>query len=762
MTTNTSATYRIAGMACAECARTIENGVARLDGVQSCAIKFGAALLQVNGGAARDAVARRVHELGYAVVEDGQSPAEESSWRSSLAARLPERGVLGFVRFLLARSETTWAALGALLIAPGLLFGEILPALSGRFFELPALDILSFAALIAAGWPIARSAWRTLRINRTMNINGLMTLAAVGAVAIGAYAEAALVMVLFAIGEALEAFTLDRARAALRALMQIAPAHATVLRACVDCREHLGQIDSRSGNMYRGGPCPFCGVHETSVPIEDVRIGELVLVKPGERIPVDGVVRAGGGFVDQAPITGESVPVSKNIGADVFAGTIDQDGVLEIEATQRAEETVLRRIVRLVEESQARKAPSERFVDRFARVYTPAVTISAAVVALAPPLLFGAPFLGEQGWAYRALELLVVACPCALVVATPASVVSAIGAAARNGVLVKGGAAIEALSRVRAIAFDKTGTLTCGRLRVHRVRAEACEHAQDLRCAHCDDLLAYACALERRSSHPLARAVIEAALARGLEARYAAADDVTNAPGRGVSGAVNGRRVMLGTPAFVGAGLRTDDRTSMIAVAVDGVFVGTIEALDELRRETPAVLRELRGIGISETMMLTGDAPVVAEMIGRAAGIDQVHAGLLPENKERLVRELQEKHGAVAMVGDGINDAPALAAATVGVAMGAGAAQAMETADVTLMGDDLTRLPFVLKLSRAAMRTIRASITFAIVVKVCVMLLVLIGAGTLWLAVAADVGAALAVTTAGMRLLRVAPKAVGG
>jgi Cd2+/Zn2+-exporting ATPase len=762
MTTNTSATYRIAGMDCAECARTIENGVARLDGVQSCAINFGAALLQVNGGAARDAVARRVHELGYAVVEDGQSPAEESSWRSSLAARLPERGVLGFVRFLLARSETTWAALGALLIAPGLLFGEILPALSGRFFELPALDILSFAALIAAGWPIARSAWRTLRINRTVNINGLMTLAAVGAVAIGAYAEAGLVMVLFAIGEALEAFTLDRARAALRALMQIAPAHATVLRACVDCREHLGQIDSRSGNMYRGGPCPFCGVHETPVPIEDVRIGELVLVKPGERIPVDGVVRAGSSFVDQASITGESVPVSKNIGADVFAGTIDQDGVLEIEATQRAEETVLRRIVRLVEESQARKAPSERFVDRFARVYTPAVTIGAVVMAFAPPLLFGAPFLGEQGWAYRALELLVVACPCALVVATPASVVSAIGAAARNGVLVKGGAAIEALSRVRAIAFDKTGTLTRGRLRVHRVRAEACEHAQDLRCVHCDDLLAYACALERRSSHPLARAVIEAALARGLEARYAAADNVTNAPGRGVSGVVNGRRVMLGTPAFVGAGLRTDDRTSMIAVAVDGVFVGTIEALDELRRETPAVLRELRGIGISETMMLTGDAPVVAEMIGRAAGIDQVHAGLLPENKERLVRELQEKHGAMAMVGDGINDAPALAAATVGVAMGAGAAQAMETADVTLMGDDLTRLPFVLKLSRAAMRTIRVSITFAIVVKVCVMLLVLIGAGTLWLAVAADVGAALAVTAAGMRLLRVAPKAVGG
>jgi Cd2+/Zn2+-exporting ATPase len=340
------------------------------------------------------------------------------------------------------------------------------------------------------------------------------------------------------------------------------------------------------------------------------------------------------------------------------------------------------------------------------------------------------------------------------VVATPASVVSAIGAAARSGVLVKGGAAIEALSRVRAIAFDKTGTLTRGRLRVRIVRAAACAHPVDDRCPACDDLLAYACALERRSAHPLARAVVAAAELRGLDARYAAAADVTNAPGRGVCGVVNGRRVAAGTPEFVGAEAAASAGSSTIAVAIDGAFVGVIEAVDQLRDESAAALRELRAIGIAETAMLTGDAPAAAEPIARAVGVDRMHAGLLPADKERLVRDLLAQHGAAAMVGDGINDAPALAAATVGVAMGAGAAQAMETADVTLMGDDLMRLPFVLKLARDAMRTIRASIAFAIVVKAGVMLAVLLGFGTLWLAVAADVGAALVVIAAGMRLLR--------
>ncbi len=757
MTTNASATYRIAGMDCAECARAIENGVARLDGVRECRINFGAALLQVQGTASRSAVERRVHELGYAVVDETAQPAApSSSLRSAWAARLSERGVSGFVRFLLARSETTWAALGALLIVPGVLFGELWPLVSGRFITSPLLDVLSIAALIAAGWPIVRSAWRTLRINRTVNINGLMTIAAAGAMVIGAYTEAGLVMVLFAIGEALEAFTMDRARVALRELMQFAPAQATVLRACVDCREHIGQ------GGYTGGPCPFCGVHEVTLPVNEVLVGEVVLVKTGERIPVDGVVCSGGGFVDQAPITGESAPIEKSVAAEVFAGTVNLDGVLELTVTRRAADTLLQRIVRLVEESQARKAPSERFVDRFARMYTPAVTIGAVLVALLPPLLFGAPFLGEQGWLYRALELLVVACPCALVVATPASVVSAIAAAARQGVLVKGGAAIEALSRVRAIAFDKTGTLTRGEPRVALLRGVVCAHILDARCVACDDVLALACALERRSSHPLARAVVAAAHERGLDRMYEAAEDVQTVPGRGVRGMVGGRHVIVGSPAFVGSeDVRADVGESVIEVVVEGRRIGRMEMVEALRPEAANALAALRGCGVVETMMLTGDMSTAAERIGRAAGVDVIYAELLPEQKEVRVRELVERYGAVAMVGDGVNDAPALAAATVGIAMGAGSAQAMETADVTLMGNDLTKLPFVLRLSRAAMRTVRVGIGFAIAVKVVVLLLVLSGLGSLWMAVAADVGAALAVTLAGMQLLRVAPKAAG-
>jgi Cd2+/Zn2+-exporting ATPase len=414
--------------------------------------------------------------------------------------------------------------------------------------------------------------------------------------------------------------------------------------------------------------------------------------------------------------------------------------------------------VRLVEESQARRASTERFVDRFARVYTPAVTLAAVAVAFVPPLAFGAPFFGEQGWAYRALELLVVACPCALVVATPAAVVSAIGAAARSGVLVKGGAAIEALARVRAVAFDKTGTLTTGRLQVSEVRSVACAHAIDERCESCDEMLALACAVERRSAHPAARAVVGEAERRGLAMRFAAADDVTLAPGRGVHGVVGGRRVAVGSPEFIG--VRSDAAgpgRSVVSIAVDGVHRGDIVTTDSLRPESAAALRELKRTGVVEIVMLTGDVPAAAEPIGRRAGVDVVHAGLLPAEKNEHVRALQARHGGVAMVGDGINDAPALAAATVGVAMGAGAAQAMETADVTLMGDDLLRLPFARTLAQQAMRTVRASIVFAVAVKAAVLALVLVGQGTLWLAVAADVGAALLVIAAGMRLLRIRP-----
>jgi len=540
-------------------------------------------------------------------------------------------------------------------------------------------------------------------------------------------------MVLFAVGEALEGFTLDRARAALRSLMNTAPAEAVVLRRCIDCAEHLGMplpdAADGTGAKYVGGPCPFCGWHETTLPVAAVRVGDRVLGKPGERSPVDGVVRAGSAWVDEATITGESTPVTKSVGEAVYAGTLDTDGVLEVDATQAAGDTVVQRIVRLVEESQSRRASTERFVDRFARVYTPAVTAAALVTAIVPPLAFGAPFWGEQGWAYRALELLVVACPCALVVATPAAVVSAIAAAARSGVLVKGGAAIESLARVRAVAFDKTGTLTTGRLRVIEVRGAACAHAADASCASCDELLALACAVERRSAHPAARAIVAEAERRGVLSRYAAADDVETAPGRGVRGMVRGQRVSVGSPAFVGVSSSAPCAGASVAsVSVDGAYLGDVVMSDELRPEATAAVQALRRTGVTHIAMLTGDAPAAADLIARRVGVDVVHAGLLPAQKNERIEAMRAAHGAVAMVGDGVNDAPALAVSDVGIAMGAkGSTAASESADVVILLDDIARVARAVAIGRRTVRIALQSIWLGIVISVGLMLVAAVG-----------------------------------
>jgi Cd2+/Zn2+-exporting ATPase len=359
--------FRITGMDCADCAKSIEKGVGKLDGVTTCAINFGAATLKVEGNAGREAVIQRVRELGYDVrIENEQLKIE----KRGVATRLLNSPfpILNFLGYLLSRRDTALAVLGALLILPGLLFNELLPFLGVESF---LFDLTSIAALLVAGYPVARSAWRSLTINRNININVLMTIAAAGAVVIGAYTEAGLVMVLFAIGEALEGYTMEQARDSIRSLMTIAPNEATALRPCVDCQEHLGQ------NGYAGGPCPFCGVEETRVFVDELRVGDVIVVKPGERIAMDGRVRAGASSVNQAPITGESVPVTKSVGDDVFAGAINGEGALEVEVTRLAQDNTLSRIIHMVEEAQAQKAPAEKFVDQFARIYTPAVVALA-------------------------------------------------------------------------------------------------------------------------------------------------------------------------------------------------------------------------------------------------------------------------------------------------------------------------------------------------------------------------------------------------
>ncbi|MFQ5401375.1 MAG: heavy metal translocating P-type ATPase [Anaerolineae bacterium] len=720
-------TFHLAGLDCATCAQTIERGVSKLDQVELCSVNFGTEILRVKGSAHPDAIVARIRELGYDVIQSSTPSERPPIIHPPTAAFLP---------FMWQRQDTRLALLGALLVLPGLLFNELLPTLGMASIW---LDASSVAAMVVAGYPIAHSAWRAIQINHEININVLMSIAAIGAAVIGAYSEAGLVMVLFSFGEALEGFAGARARASIRSLMAVAPNEAIVLRPSPD------------------------GPQEQLVLVNDLRVGEIVVVKPGGRIPMDGRILSGHSAVNQAPITGESRLIEKAPDDMVFAGSINGRGALEIEVTHLAADNTISRLIRMVAEAQERRAPAQRFVDQFAKVYTPAVVVLAILVAAVPPLLFNQPFwetAGNSGWLYRALALLVVACPCALVISTPVSIISAISNGARSGVLFKGGATLETLSRVRAMAFDKTGTLTEGRPTVVRYRSVNCVSEEGCNC--CDDLLALSSAVEQRSAHPLAQAVLNESMQRGLRGRYPAASDVQTITGNGVTGEVNGRRVTIGSHAYFDTNVPHDDHCALVGQADaegyttmlvrDGAaYAGYIVVADTLRSSSKTAVAELKQLGISPLVMLTGDNETTANKIGQEVGVTAVQANCLPQDKVTAISQLRDQYGVVAMVGDGINDAPALATANVGIAIG-NTAQAMETADIVLMGDDLRRLPFALRLSRATMRTIRVNIGLSIGVKLAFLALVLAGLGSMWLAVFADVGVSLLVTVNGMRL----------
>jgi Cd2+/Zn2+-exporting ATPase len=482
-------------------------------------------------------------------------------------------------------------------------------------------------------------------------------------------------------------------------------------------------------------------------------------VRPGERVPMDGEVLAGRSAVDQSPITGESVPVDKEAGAEVFAGSINGHGALTLRVTRLAADNTISRIVRMVEEAQAQKAPSQRFVDVFARYYTPAVMTLAVLIAVAPPL---AGWGSLEVWVYRALVLLVISCPCALVISTPVSIVSAVANAARAGVLIKGGAYLEAAGSLRAIAFDKTGTLTRGKPVVTDV--VILNDGQTSAGAAQAEVLRLAAAVESNSEHPLARAVIAEAAARGVA--FPSATEFVALPGQGAQAMVEGRQVSIGSHVLFDSwrnhggavcdrvdALEAQGKTVMIVGDAAGAW-GLIAVADTLRPESAATVAALKATGIAITVMLTGDSPTVAHAIGRAVGVDEVRAGLLPQEKVAAIDELLARHGAVGMVGDGVNDAPALARATVGIAMGAaGTGVALETAHIALMSDDLSRLPYAIGLSRQARRVIQQNIGLSLVIKVGFLALALPGLATLWMAVFADMGASLIVTLNGMRLL---------
>lgn len=709
-------------------------------------INFATGTLRVVGDVPPERVVARVRELGYEVADDLPETTDHR-----LQPPSEPRSSGGLLAYLWSRADTQLAFIAALLIVPGILFDELLPGLG---IESPIFAVMSVLAMLLAGYPVARSAIRALRVNHEVTINLLMTIAAVGAVIIGAYTEAGLVMVLFALGEALEGYAASRARDAIGSLSALAPTTATVLRDGV----------------------------ETRIPVVELRVGDLIVVKPGERLAMDGRVLSGESAVDQAPITGESRLVDKAPGDEVFAGSVNGHGALEVEVTRLAEDNTISCMIRLVTEAQERRAPAQRFVDRFARVYTPLVVFIALLVATVPPLLFEAPFWNPapdvHGWLYRALALLVVACPCALVISTPVTLISAISNGARQGVLFKGGVFIEELSRVRAIAFDKTGTITRGQPQVVGIHAADChegmankEHASDFvfsslvttSCEACNDLLALAAAVERRSEHPLAGAIVAEAAARGVGERYASSDVVALA-GRGVSGRVNSRTVTVGSHAYF---LNNDGhhahRNPIAAAEAAGLttilvndgdaFRGYITLADTPRQGAGEAMYDLGRMGLDPLVMLTGDHAATAAIVAADVGLADVRAGLLPADKVAAVESLRAQYEHVAMVGDGINDTPALAAASVGLAMGR-TAQALETADIVLLGDDLRQLPFAVRLARAAMLTVRVNVALSIGIKFVFLALILAGGGSMWLAVLADMGTSLLVTANGMRLLR--------
>lgn len=778
---------RITGMDCAECALKLEKGVGSLAGVETCRVNFVTAKMEVvTAGAGESEIVKRVKALGYNVAQANKA-IKPHTRRQQLAA-------------LLRQPRNTFTLVGAAFILAAFLVEWLLPA-GGQgsggageslLFSSPAPLLLLAPALFLIGglfglyFP-AKSGWAALRSGQGLDMNVLMCLAAVGAFAIGEYGEAATVIVLFSLGEALEGYTMERARDSIRSLTQLAPAEATVFRACMDCQGCRGRELPDGSGPYESGPCPWCGVHEQRVPVETLAVGERILVKPGERIPMDGHVLTGQSAVNQAPITGESVPVEKSPGAEVFAGTINGDGLLEIEVTHLAADNTLSRLIYLVEEAQSQKTPTQRFVDKFARIYTPLVVVGAALMAAVPPLFFGQPFFDpalsppvngggwggvEHGWLYRALTMLVIACPCALVIATPVAVVSAIAAAARRGVLIKGGAYVEALGQVKVVAFDKTGTLTQGRPElvgvacIDRCCAEARQQDFMAACDHCDEMLTIAAAVERYSTHPLAHAITAAAETRALPQLTAAG--VENLPGQGVQGQVGDRLVTIGSHTLLHDGsaclqdfcqlvsaAEANGQTTML-VREGETLRGYLAVSDPPRHTSQTTIADLKRTGVAHTVMLTGDNPTVARAIGQQLGVDEVRAGLLPAAKVTAIRELIATHGdTVAMVGDGVNDAPALAAATVGIAMGAGGtAQALETADVALMADDLAQLPGAIRLGRRTVQTIRFNIWFALLLKAVFLLAAFFGVATLWMAVFADMGASLLVTLNGMRLLR--------
>ncbi|MBR2516336.1 heavy metal translocating P-type ATPase [Geobacillus sp.] len=696
-------TYRVQGFTCANCAAKFENNVKSLPGVQDAKVNFGASKITVWGTTTIEELEKAGAFENLKVREDKEKAVKrEPFWKQKENIKVYISAVLLVISWFLGKQ-----------------YGE----------EHIFATIGYAAAILIGGYSLFIKGFKNL-VRLNFDMNTLMTVAILGAAAIGEWGEGATVVILFAISEALERYSMDKARQSIESLMDIAPKEALIRR----------------------------GNEEMMVPVDDIQVGDIMIVKPGQKLAMDGIVIKGTSTLNQAAITGESVSVTKTVGDEVFAGTLNEEGLLEVKVTKRVEDTTLSKIIHLVEEAQAERAPSQAFVDRFAKYYTPAIIIFALLLAVIPPLFMGADW---SEWIYRGLAVLVVGCPCALVISTPVSIVTAIGNAAKNGVLIKGGIYLEEAGNLKVIAFDKTGTLTKG---IPSVTDVVTYNGNE------NELMTITAAIEKGSQHPLASAIIRKAEEDGLNFNDVSVEEFQSITGKGVKAKVNNAMYYVGSPGLfeelLPNGIQSEIKEQITTLQIQGKTVmalGTekeilalIAVADEIRESSKEVIRKLHQVGIEKTVMLTGDNQRTAEAIGKQVGVSDIKADLLPEDKLNFIKELRDKYRSVAMVGDGVNDAPALAASTVGVAMGgAGTDTALETADIVLMSDDLSKLPYTIKLSRKALAIIKQNITFSLGIKALALLLIVPGWLTLWLAVFADMGATLIVTLNSMRLLKV-------
>lgn len=690
-------TYNIAGMDCTSCAKSIENHLNTLPAVKEATIQFATGKLKIDHSLSDQALFTEIKKLGYDASIVNEAKTDKKTYKLS-------RDTLNMI-------------VSSILIAAGFLLTftaihELIPT-------------LLFAIVIAlCGYRPLRSAFYAIK-SKSLDMNVLMTGAAVGAMLIGEWFEGATVVWLFSIGTLLQARSIEKTRQSISNLMELAPPEAWV---------------KENGTLVQKD-------------VATIRVGDIIVIKPGDKIPLDGMITTGESTVNQAPITGESIPVDKEKGDLVYAGSINEHGTLEVQVTKLVTDTAIAKIIHLVEEAQEKKAPTEAFVDKFAAIYTPIVFIAALTMIVAPPL-FG--FGDWNEWFYKGLELLVVACPCALVISTPVAIVSAIGNAARNGVLIKGGTFLEAAGKIDAVAFDKTGTLTEGKPAVTNLLVLNGTERQ---------LYEMAYTLEEYSTHPIANAIVKHVKTLGYE--KLSASNFHNIVGKGVQARVQHETVFAGNLKLfkeIEAPVQMVEKhvaqyeaagQTVVIIGSKQTIYGIIAVADQIRENTVKTIKLLKEAGIRETIMLTGDNEGAAKEIAKTATVNRYFAQLLPEDKVEAIKQLQMEGRQVAMVGDGINDAPALATANIGIAMGgAGTDTAMETADIVLMADNLEKLPHTMQLSRKALSIIKQNIIFSLIIKAIALAMIFPGWLTLWLAVLSDTGAALIVILNSLRLVK--------